>query len=72
MKYPDYYEWKKVCAKVMECDGHLAEGTVVQKDFHKLIAEHISTWSANPDAYRVKKPVRNIGLQVIAMPHEIL
>lgn len=56
----------------MECDGHLAEGTVVQKDFHKLIAEHISTWSANPDAYRVKKPVRNIGLQVIAMPHEIL
>ena len=63
IKYPDYYDWKKVCVRVMEGEGFLAEGAIVQKDFHSLIAQHISTWSANPDSYRVKKPVRNIGLQ---------
>ena len=48
----------------MEGEGNLAEGAILQKDFNDLIAQHISTWYDNPEAYTVKKPVRNIGLQV--------
>ena len=63
IKHPDYYDWKKVCSKVMEGEGYLTEGVIAPKDFNDLIADHISTWSANPETYRVKKPVQNIGLQ---------
>ena len=65
IKHPDYYDWKKVCAKVMEGEGGLAEGAIVQKDFQRLIEQHISTWSENPESFKTKTAVRNIGLQVM-------
>ena len=65
IKHPDFYVWNKVCAKVMhDCPGEFADGGIVQKDFQSLMEMHVGAWSANVESYRIKQPVRNIGLQV--------
>ena len=63
IKYPDIYDFKKVCTKIMtEFPMELADGTVAQADFRDLMERHINTWSVK--AYVAKEPVRYIGLQV--------
>ena len=58
-----------MCAKVMQdCDGEFADGGVVQKDFQALMESHIAAWSANTESYKIKQPVRNIGLQRHILP----
>ena len=65
LRHPDYYNWKKVCAIVTEGEGQLAEGAVSQKHFEDLMTMHIKSWYENRENFKVKKPVKNIGLQVL-------
>ena len=68
IKYPDLYDFKKVCSKIMmEFPQELADGTVSQADFRDMMEKHINIWSVN--AYTCKEPVRYIGLQVFSCPH---
>ena len=68
IKYPDLYDFKKVCAKIMsEFSRELADGAVSQSDFRDLMERHIRIWSSR--AYAVKEPVRYIGLQVYFSKH---
>ena len=63
IKYPDLYDFKKVCIKIMtEFPRELADGTVSQSDFRDIMERHIMIWSEK--AYVAKEPVRFIGLQV--------
>ena len=65
IKHPDFYVWTKVCSRVMQhCGGEFADGGIVQRDFQNLMESHIADWSADSQAYKIKQPVRNIGLQV--------
>ena len=49
---------------MQDCGGEFADGGVVQRDFQALMESHIAAWSANVESYKIKQPVRNIGLQV--------
>ena len=63
IKYPDLYDFKKVCIKIIaEFPRELADGTVSQSDFRDIMEKHIMIWSEK--AYVAKEPVRFIGLQV--------
>ena len=63
IKYPDIYDFKKVCSKLMsELPMELADGNISQADFREIMERHINIWSVNQ--YVLKEPVRYIGLQV--------
>ena len=63
IKYPDLYDFKKVCIKIIaEFPRELADCTVSQSNFRDIMEKHIMIWSEK--AYVAKEPVRFIGLQV--------
>ena len=63
IKFPDLYDFKKCCAKLMsECTSELVHGYVIQRHFQLLQEKKIKAWSDSN--YACKKPVLNIGLQV--------